>query len=513
MDANGTFPQVGHDLPSNVDQWIDVLCHAHADLHAAQQRVQVLQSKVSALEKENAELKKQLNPSGPAAKIDAPFSVREEEKRQKARGKTKKKKESKKARRGRIANQEKIARAEKTEDIYPEGVAHDRCRLSHVRVVWRLTAGQAMLVAYRIFRGPNKKYGVIPGVLGRSEFGIEFVIQLTYMVHSVGLSLDKSCMLMLFLQNLKMSKSQADALLKQLARHWESEFEVLCTLLANSLVVHADETGWSINSVWAFLSEKARLLFFGVHKDAKTLKAILDSELFAGLLFSDDAAVYANFTNAQKCWAHLLRKAIKLTLQDPDNLGYREFTDELLAIYREASRIQRDQRLSDNGREQKVTDLINRLFRLCCPVRQEHAEKKGLDHDFYLLAEELVRLALRDELFKFVTTKPVAQPNGVSPPVNGTNNESERTLRDPAKARVTGRTSKTAAGARRTSILTSVLESLRLYLPSYTLPNVIEEIKRWQKAGQSCFRALMEKLGLSEPKHSVLDRVIPIPSG
>jgi hypothetical protein len=28
--------------------------------------------------------------------------------------------------------------------------------------------------------------------------------------------------------------------------------------------------------VWAFLSEKARVLLFGVHKDAATLKQILD---------------------------------------------------------------------------------------------------------------------------------------------------------------------------------------------------------------------------------------------
>jgi len=35
--------------------------------------------------------------------------------------------------------------------------------------------------------------------------------------------------------------------------------------------VHSDETGWSINSVWAFLSEKVRVLFFGVHKNADTL--------------------------------------------------------------------------------------------------------------------------------------------------------------------------------------------------------------------------------------------------
>jgi transposase len=47
---------------------------------------------------------------------------------------------------------------------------------------------------------------------------------------------------------------------------------------------------------------------FGVHKDAATLKKVLDPASFAGIVISDDAAVYANFTESQKCWAHLLRK-------------------------------------------------------------------------------------------------------------------------------------------------------------------------------------------------------------
>jgi hypothetical protein len=84
-----------------------------------------------------------------------------------------------------------------------------------------------------------------------------------------------------------------------------------------------------------------------VHKDAATLKKVLDPASFAGVVISDDAAVYANFAESQKCWAHLLRKAIKLTLQDPNNTEYRDFTDRLLEIYREACRIQRDKRLSD----------------------------------------------------------------------------------------------------------------------------------------------------------------------
>ena len=128
-------------------------------------------------------------------------------------------------------------------------------------------------------------------------------------------------------------------MLHQLSRHWESEFEILCTLLANSAVVHADETSWSLNSVWTFLSEKARVVFFGVHKDADTLQQILDPATFADIVISDDAAVYAHFTAAQKCWAHLLRKAIKLTMHDPDNAEYRQIADRLLEIYRAVGRV------------------------------------------------------------------------------------------------------------------------------------------------------------------------------
>src|SRR5580700_11364736 len=161
---------------------------------------------------------------------------------------------------------------------------------------------------------------------------MEIIVEIAYFVYVIGLSFDKVCLTLQFLQNLPLGKTQADALLQQLSGHWQDEFDVLCTLLANSWVVHADETSWSIHSVWAFLSEKARLVFFGVHKDRDTLEQILDPDTFAGLVISDDAAVYANFSQAQKCWAHLLRKAIKLTLQEQANVEYRQLTDRLLEI-------------------------------------------------------------------------------------------------------------------------------------------------------------------------------------
>ena len=496
MDAIEQLKQDVRERRIGVDRLIDVIEMQQRQLQAALRRIEELEKKAG---------------GSATTKVDEPFSMRAEEKRQQARRKNKKLKLSKKGRRGRLTTADKLKLAERTEEVFPEGVPEQDCHLSHTRPVWRLEKGRAVLVAYEIYRGPKNQYGKIPGVLGRSEFSMEVMVEIAYFVYVIGLSFDKVCLTLQFLQNLPLGKTQADSLLKQLSRHWQHEFDTLCTLLANSLVVHTDETSWSINSVWAFLSEKARVVLFGVHKDAATLEQFLNPQTFGGLVISDDAAVYANFSQAQKCWAHLLRKAIKLTLQEPANQEYRQFTDRLLEIYREACRVQRDGRLSVAGRAGKVADLDDEILDLSAPtwVLELPPLEDGPENEYRLLINEVMRLMLAKQLFTFVTAEPAVQPNGASQPVAGTNNEGERTLRNPAEARKTGRTSKTLVGARRQTIIVSVLESLRLYLPKYTLASVMEEIVRWSQAGQSCFTKLLKKMKLQPPAQSILDKVMP----
>lgn len=476
------------------------------------QLIEALQRQLQAAHQRIAELEAKLG--GPSTvKVAEPFSVRAEEQRQQAQ--QPKKKQAKRGRRGRLGSFDKLKLAQRTEACFPEGVPHQDCQLSHRRPVWRLENGQAVLVAYEIYRGPRNCYGKIPGVLGRSEFGIEIVVQIAYLVYVLGLSFDKVCLTLQFLQQLKIGKTQADTLLRQLSRHWQNEFDVLCTLLANSLVVHTDETSWSINSVWAFLSEQARVVLYGVHKDAQTLKQLLDPRTFKGLVISDDAAVYGNFSQAQKCWAHLLRKAIKLTLLESGNQEYRQFTDRLLEIYRKACRLQGDGRFSPAGRANQVLVLEDAIYDLCLPLWELELEalEAGPANDYRLLVNEVMRLMLDDQLFTFVTAAQATQPNGKTQPVSGTNNEAERTLRGVAEARKTGRTSKTVVGARRQTIVVSVLESLRLYLPQFTLTTVIAEIQRWWQAGQSCFSELLKKMQLPQPSQTILDQVLPLPTG
>ena len=74
------------------------------------------------------------------------------------------------------------------------------------------------------------------------------------------------------------------------------------------------------------------------------------------------------------------------------------------------------------------------------------------------------------------------------------------------------RTSRTP-GAKRRTILTSVLRTLAKQLREFTLDGVIDEIKRWMVKGRSCFTDQAEAAGLIRPpsdsdKAPLLTRII-----
>jgi transposase len=305
----------------------------------------------------------------------------------------------------------------------------------------------------------------------------------------IGISLDKACAVLGFFCQLPLAKSQADALLRQLAQHWQEEFNLLCDLIAHAAVVHLDETGWRVGrkkcSLWAFASSLQRVFWFGCAKDEESLDAILPRDVFEGIGVSDDAGVYRDrFRRAQKCWAHLLRKAIRPALLYPHKRSYQRFLDRLLELYRDAQRVAEDGRLGDEGRKQRVAALEGRLCALCVPYDVEITpEMKPHEKDFTNLAKELIRLMLAEELFTFVLEPGLPGLPGLE----STNNSMERLLRGSALDRKAGRINQTPAGAHRRSVIVSVLESLRANLKGFDLASVVEEANRWLSDRASLF--------------------------
>lgn len=482
---------VGLDVPSikrkarageiSVEQLLDIIERQHRVIQNQQTNLERLVARLEIHEPTvRAEFDfNRINPDGSSASPppSSKYSLDAEDKRR-----TRKRRKTSPGRRPTAA---KFAEATRFEDVYPDKVAKKDCPLARERAVWRLINNKAVLVGYRIHAGPDGKEPPIPGVTPRCEYGVEVLIVLAFLIYVIRMSFSKACEVLQFFCELPIRKSQADALLRQLAKHWQGEFDSIAALIAFAVMVRMDETGWRVGdtkcSLWVFASHLQRLYLFGCHKDDATLDDILPPEVFKGIGVSDDAAVYRErFEKGQKCWAHLLRKAIKLALLHPRIKRYQRFLDRLLEIYRDAKRAAADQRLGEVGRQARVAELEQALSRLLLPYldREVTANTPQHERDFINLVKELARLQEANELFTFVLHPEL---------VNATNNETERDLRGSTADRDAGRTNKTPAGAHRRSVIVSVLESLRASLPVFTLRTVLDEVLRWMREGKSLF--------------------------
>jgi len=124
--------------------------------------------------------------------------------------------------------------------------------------VWRLIDHKAQYVHYKIYDLPDSQtLPTVPGVRNAaSEYGIEFLLMIAHHVYWVGLSIDKALTLMEFHTEIKISKSQADSLLYQLANDWASEYKAIAERIALASILYVDETAWKLGKqacyTWVF---------------------------------------------------------------------------------------------------------------------------------------------------------------------------------------------------------------------------------------------------------------------
>ncbi len=374
-------------------------------------------------------------------------------------------------------------------DVYHADADPQQCVFHREQFAWRIIDGQAVYVGYRIHDLPDSKQLPRPPGLrtSRSEYGIEIILILAFLHYWIGVSLDHACEVMRFFTKLELSKSQADSLLKQLAIDWDEQYDTIAELIALQMIVYIDETGWKVGTkscyTWVFSTTMHVLFRCGVSRAKAEATAVL-GDSFAGIGVTDDYAAYQSlFTQHQLCWAHLIRKAIKLALQHPDHPEYATFLDELCETYHQALRHQRDGRLSV-GRVEKAAQLLDRIRQLCTRHGEPIVSDETPPHvaDFIRLQNELMDNP--DCLFVFVE----------HPTVEATNNRSERNARREAEVRKGARTSKTADGAQRRGVILTVLASLATRFQRFTLDNLLSEVTRWWETGRSIFQKELAEL-------------------
>jgi hypothetical protein len=466
------------------DESSTILARLIEEINRLSKRVEELEQRNQELEAENKHLKDLLHRQGASKDAKAPqFKENYSVDKQKDKGKRGRQST------GRRAQDEKLEWVSYDVDIYPVGVAKSECIEQRQQYAWRLLSGRAEYVCYHIYGLPSVTQ--LPAINGlrnsRSEYGIEIILTVAFLHYWIGVSLDHVCEVMAFFTGLELSKSQANALLNQLSRDWEQEYDAIAELLVQQLVIYVDETGWQVGKAacytWVFSTPMHVLFRCGVGRGKAEAQAIL-GEQFGGIGVSDDYEAYKYlFNEHQLCWAHLLRKAIKLMLQHPSEGHYRQFFDDLYELYQQAVRWQKDQRLSV-GRAQKVERLKARLSELCSRWQQKVNPETMPTHEqvFIRLQQELMKGI--DALFVFVA----------NPQVEPTNNRSERNLRKEAEVRKGGRTSKTQTGAQRRSIIMSVLATLNTRFETFTLDHLLAELVHWSERGLSQFQAELADL-------------------
>lgn len=453
-------------------------------------------ARIKELEKQVEELKKLLVEKAKSKESKPPkeagnYSVDRHERKQR-------KKRRRKKSTGRKPKDVKHEHATQTIDLYWYRANRKKCVLRREQFVWRLMDGKAEYVHYRIFDElDSSDLPPIDGVRnGKSEYGLEIIVTLAYLVYWTGVSIDKACAILRFFTGLELSKSQADSLLSQLAADWQVEYDAIAELVAAAAVLYIDETGWKVGKrschTWIFSTLSTVLFKCGVGRGKVVLTDVL-GERFEGIGVTDDYSAYqSQFTEHQLCWAHFLRKAIALSLRNPGNRQYKRFLKSLFAVYYDAVRFSRDRRLSA-GRQSKVDKLQTRIRMICRRYGEIlDSDAPADDVKFVLLQNELVDHT--ENLFVFV----------LHPEVEATNNRSERQARSEAMARKAARTSKTEQGAKRRGVIMSVLASLSKRLQPFTLANVLSEIRHWLETGRSIFQEELSKLQTATAAHSAV---------
>jgi regulator of replication initiation timing len=414
----------------------------------------------------------------------------------------KKKKRKRKNSTGRVPNAAKLEKSHTTIEILPEGISKEQCTVTREQYVWHLIDGKATYIRYILHAENVQSFPSIPGVRNsRSEYGLEIIIALAYLVYWIGISIDKACEVFEFFTGLQLSKGQADSLLNQLASDWEIEYKQIAALIAKAAILYIDETAWKIGKVpnytWIFSTLTETLYKCGVGRGKDILTEIL-GEVFGGIGVSDDYAAYDSiFSKHQLCWAHPLRKAIELSLRNPDNKEYRAFVDALFELYYEAVRLSKDKRLSV-GREAKAKELELRLRELCVrydekvitKARVAKAKKRDPHSTLVPTADaEAKMINLHKQLYEKASKMFVFVCH---PEVEPTNNRSERAARPEAMARKATRTSKSPKGAKRRGVIMSVFSSLAKRLKQFSLNNIIERVAESIKSGITLFATVPE---------------------
>ncbi len=284
----------------------------------------------------------------------------------------------------------------------------------------------------------------VPNALPHCQFDLNIMLLVMYLKLGLRLSCTRVCEYFLTIHDLKMCPSTVTHTLKLLAKEFGDYYSYLEELVKFARVKHTDSTSWRVKGnnyfLWVFIAygivlykirkrnnSKSALTVFGTKQKGNTLVIDRHSALRA---LAEKAGFILQF-----CWSHILDDSKKLS----ENFGA-----EAKFVHRKLKEVYAIAKsLNHKGTSEQIEQLKGEIFQLTLR-RYTHSTVRRFVNNLYY----------RDinSLFVFAT----------DPDVEGTNNISERELRELVIQRDITHGSGSQRGAHAMAMLISIIQTLKL---------------------------------------------------
>lgn len=169
-------------------------------------------------------------------------------------------------------------------------------------------------------------------------------------------------------------------------------FNRLVEELRETVFLHADETGWSMDGkrayAWLFANDDFRVFLFRDSRGAKVPKEVLGLKKLMLILITDRYRGYLPLlVERQLCFVHLLRDIEKLKLEFPDELEVRNFCDDLMPLISSAIKLR--QTHSDRNAYRQRAEEIQTSIMTCCNSSANHPGIQQIQDIFRLNEKNL----------------------------------------------------------------------------------------------------------------------------
>jgi hypothetical protein len=281
--------------------------------------------------------------------------------------------------------------------------------------------------------------------LPHGQIGLNALSAAAALKHDAGLPYRKVAVALYDLCRLSVSPGALPKQVRRVAGWLEGPCEVIKASLRAGPYVNADETGWRIDGVnawlWALTNPKATLFQVDARRDAKVVRDVLGED-FAGHLVTDFLPTYNKLPyKSQKCIPHLLRDLKRSGERSPP-FAASTFCKKLKRAAHDMLRLKkRWDQFSDDAYSMRASRIADRLDAL--------GRTRSDDKDINRLAKRLRRHARGMAEFLLVKELP------------GDNNAAERAIRPAVVIRKISGGHRGPSTAKASATVMSVLRTIR----------------------------------------------------